>query len=145
MKLGETFALAGISSLFFILLSHPYSYHLTNVIFNTYEKDTDCPTNYGHLFHTFLFFLVGLTIKVIFNMNKYSYDRDSYAVMFKLALYCTLLFFTLSGSDTYELTGRLSGNVLAKNGCASGWGVVAHGMFYFILSIVMALLPNKCD
>jgi|AntRauTorckE6833_2_1112554.scaffolds.fasta_scaffold48173_2 hypothetical protein len=145
MSIGQIFGSAAVNGILFILLSHPITYKLTNKLYNTWNEGTKCPTNYGHLFHVIIFFILSLLLKIIFNMTESKYDRKGFGVLLKFALYCTLLFFVISGKETYEITGGLSKGVLANGGCATGWGISTHGIIFFLITFLAMLLPNDCD
>lgn len=131
-----------IGTAILLLVANKGSYMLTEKLFSNhgYIAINGCPTATGHLVHAVIFFILVFSIMLIFNLFR---NVNKNTVMIKSALICTLLFFIITNTEIYKITGSLTGGLTAdQNGCATIWGLLLHTMLFFLIAFAIMFIPS---
>jgi len=141
------------SSIFFLLLSTPTTYKITNSLFNRFNvtnKDiifdpiTNCPTDFGHLIHTILFFII-IYLNMIMKNQFDTFDKKSLTILLKFALYGSLIYYFITNNATYRLTSKYINYSIANDqGCPTHLGLLIHTIIYTIILMLVMYLPEDC-
>jgi hypothetical protein len=125
---------AAISSCVFLVASLPYGYGKTNGFLSA---SGDCPTYKSKLLHTLGFFALSLLVmKFIGKADK------PLELMVKYATYSSLLFFLLSSTEAFKLTGSLVDGLADESGCPTLTGVAVHTLVYGGVLMLLMSLPK---
>ena len=134
MKLFYSF----LCAIIFIAASHPKIYSL---ITTDLVGLNNCPTAIGHFTQTLIFFVLSLILMVIINLFK-SENKKTFGLMIKYSFYGTLIFYLISNKEIYKLTGDTLGSNIAKDGCATTWGVLLHAFVFMLVKFGVMFLPK---
>ena len=104
-----------------------------------------CPTVVGHLVHTIVFFILIVALMIIGNYGSPDDIRKSLFDVMKYSFYSAVIFFALTTTEAYQLTGSLTNGLTSDmSGCATQSGVLIHSFVYFIIILGLMLLPKSC-
>lgn len=126
------------SALLFAAVNLPATYQFTNQIspLPLFNSATNCPTKFGLLAHTLVFFAV--TFATMGDPTKNT------GIKLKHSLYGTLIFSFLSSPMAYTLTGSLLGPQIASStGCPTLLGVLLHAVLYCAALVGVMYLPDN--
>jgi hypothetical protein len=151
MTLFKKSLLSLLDTLFFFVISNPFTYKYVNKIFGNLKKDliwnesTQCPKTYGYFIHVLVYFVINFASMYIMKIMKL--NDLSLLLMFKFSLIGTLLYISLSNTDTYKLTNNILNKVMDSdknimNGCPNINGLILHSGLFFIILLVMMFLPD---
>lgn len=140
---------SALSALLFIAVSLPYTYSLTS---QATEATTGvsttsgiCPTTSGVFLHTFVFFALSYLMMWWQNGNK----RLTNGLMLKYSFYSALIYFLLSSTDAYKLTGNFAEYIVEEShfmGCPTTQGVIVHGLVFLVVILLVMYFPaDRCD
>jgi hypothetical protein len=132
---------SAIGALIFLVLSIPLSYKLTNSSYLSTYSD-ECPTPTGKFLFTILFFFVSYFMMKIAQSQMEDKSKKSDSLMLKYSFYSALIFFLVSSTDTYKLTGSIHNGIANQNGCPSIGGIIVHTVVFFALLLLAMHLPN---
>ena len=142
-KVGPTFnekvIYSAVSALFFILVSLPDTYRRTNKIATTINGN--CPTPIGKFIHTAVFFILNFVMMKISSSYKGDGQQLDNALIAKYSFYGALMFFLISSSDTYKLTGSLLG-LGSQDGCPNLGGIIVHGLVFATALVLIMYFPK---
>jgi len=132
---------SAIAAAIFIAVSLPQVYGQTSRLTTTVSLgstiEETCPTPEGKFIHAALFFAISYFVMKLMSTYKYM-DSKSDGVLAKHAFYATLLFFLLSSTDSYRLTGKLVSGLSNEAGCPELKGIIVHAIvFMAVLTLVM--------
>jgi hypothetical protein len=134
-KLGISF----YAAVLFVVVSLPITYSITNSIspVKLYDFASNCPTFWGHLVHTLVFFLI-----TYFSMTGV---RDS-ADKLKFSLYGTIVYYIISNpwlskSINASIGGVFSEMLSTVGGCPNVVHIILHGVIYMFVILGMMYLP----
>lgn len=121
----------------FVILSLPFTYSTVfditglNVIDAYY-----CPTPFGHLLHTFIFFIIySLIIFVYLLIFDSSYDN--YTNFIYDCIVSTFIFYFLTNSETYKILFNMFSDLFSNfYGCPTIFGVLFGGFIYFVYKFI---------
>lgn len=134
---------AAISSCVFLVASLPYGYGKTNGLISA---EGDCPTYKSKLLHTLGFFALSLLVmKFMGKCKGNSMEEKPFELMVKYATYASLLFFLLSSTEAFKLTGSLVDGLADPSGCPTLTGVVVHTVLYGGALLGLMCLPTSED
>ena len=148
--MGKTFEqklyYSSIAALIFALVSMPNVYKYTNSVFDGLTKD-NCPTPLGKVVHGLVFLALNFAVMKWMNSRKPHHMQKPDGLLFKYAIYGTLVYYLLSDNDTYILTSQAVGNVSGLRlanavGCPSGAGVAVHSVVYALSLVGLMSLPK---
>lgn len=125
-----------ISGLIFLLLSlgFIYSYIDKSLFKNSGVFSVNgCPTFFGHILTTLLFFIIIFLIMLM-------YDRDNISSKLKYSFYGALLFYFLSNKELYQTNSFITGlNLSNRIGCPNNLGLGIHFIVYIVISYLLML------
>lgn len=122
-----------------LLLTNPMSTKLFGKMFGS---DSNCPSVGTHIFTTLLFLLLIFVIMLIPNIYADANNKKSNWLLLKYSFYATLIFFVVTNSEIYKLTGKL-GNVTADGeGCPTPTGLFVHVIVFFLLTFMAMFFPK---
>lgn len=146
-KAGYSF----IPAVLFFVVSLPEVYNATDNVgtrlgqtdnrlsFDTY--DNNCPTSTGKFLHSLVFFLlVWAVMRNSRNNGRMPYKSNG--LLAKYAFYSTLIFFLLSSTDTYNVTGNLISGLTNSAGCPNMSGAIVHGLVYLVILTLVMFFPK---
>jgi len=146
-KAGYSF----IPAVLFFVVSLPEVYNTTNDLgtrlgqtdnrlsINTYAND--CPTSTGKFLHSLVFFLlVWSVMKMSRNSGRMPYKSNG--LLAKYAFYSTLIFFLLSSTDAYNVTGNLVSGLTNSSGCPNMTGAIVHGLVFLVVLTLVMFFPK---
>lgn len=126
---------AAIAAGIFIAVSLPQVYHQTSRLTMTIEET--CPTPEGKFLHAALFFAISYIIM------KYAVkEGQSDGLIAKHAFCGALLFFLLSSTDSYRLTGKLISGLSNEAGCPELKGIVVHALVFLVVLVLVMHFPK---
>ena len=100
-----------------------------------------CPTVLGHLVHTIVFFILIFAVMLLSNYGNP--NAKPILSLIKYTFYGALIFFAVTNTEIYKLTGSLTNGATADfDGCPTQSGVLLHGLVYFIIVFLVMLFPN---
>lgn len=138
----------------FFLVSLPQVYGITDKVGATvgeyasplgyHSYDGGCPTSTGKFLHSVVFFLVNwLLMQVARNRGWMGSDRRaSNDLLAKYAFYATLIFFMVSSTDAYRVTGRFASGLATKTGCPNVRGIVVHALVFLVVLTLVMYFPK---
>lgn len=112
-SLASKAAIAAPAALLFLVLNTPLAYQLTNALLPAATAVERCPTAWGIVLHSMIFFLV-----TFLTMRGPTPSR----IKAERSLTATLLYFALSSQELYTLTG---------NACPAWGQILLHALLYF--------------
>lgn len=132
---------SAIGAAIFMAVSLPQAYNQTSRLTQTINNK--CPTPEGKFIHAALFFAVNYFVMKLAASNKWmNMEQKPDALLAKYAFYGTLLFFLISSSDTYRLTGKLFSGVADEYGCPEIKGVLLHGVVFLAVLVLIMFFPK---
>jgi hypothetical protein len=142
-----------VDTVFFFIISNPFTYKLVNKIFGLirpnliWDEIGGCPTTIGYFIHVLVYFLINFISMFLMKMLKM--NDLSLGLMFKFTFIGTLIYVLFSNNQTYKLTSGILGNVIdsntiAVNGCPKNLGIILHSGVFFITLLAMMYLPDDC-
>ncbi|VBB18180.1 hypothetical protein YASMINEVIRUS_1250 [Yasminevirus sp. GU-2018] len=132
---------SAVSAAIFIAVSAPQVYTQTSRITTTASEN--CPTPEGKFIHAALFFAINyFVMKIASNQKWMNMEGKPDGLLAKYAFYGTLLFFLVSSSDTYRLTGKLISGLANESGCPEMKGVIVHGLVFLVLLVLIMYFPK---
>lgn len=140
-KAGYSF----IPAILFFIVSLPEIYNTTdklgqfNTKLNTY--DNNCPTSIGKFLHSLVFFLLVWAV-MRFSRNNGRMPYKSNGLLAKYAFYSTLIFFLLSSSDAYNVSGSIISGLTNSAGCPNISGAFVHGLVYLVVLTLVMFFPK---
>jgi len=96
-----------------------------------------------HLLSMILFIVFMIFVELLW--NEFKETRKPLDLIFKYAIYGSLLFYFISSKDVYLLTQKLpliGGGLADSLGCPTGPGIVVHGILFAIALLSMLGLPK---
>lgn len=139
-QISKKLMCSALAAAIFILVSLPQVYGQTDKFINTFADG--CPTSEGKYLHAAVFFgLVFALMKLGAALKWSGMEEKSDAVHAKYAFYATLLFFVLTSTDSYYLSGKLW-NGLAERGCPNVSGVIVHGVVFMVVLFLVMFFPK---
>jgi magnesium-transporting ATPase (P-type) len=142
-KAGYSF----IPAILFFVVSLPEVYNTTDKLgqtnnrldFSTYKDN--CPTSTGKFLHTLVFFLlVWAVMRISRNNGRMPYKSNG--LLAKYAFYSTLIFFLLSSSDAYNVSGSIISGLTNSAGCPNISGAFVHGLVYLVVLTLVMFFPK---
>ena len=104
-----------------------------------------CPTVVGHIVHTVVFLIIIIALMIIMNYGRPNDIRKSLWDVMKYSFYSAVIFFALTTTEAYILTGSLTNGLTSDiSGCATQSGVLMHSFVYFITILLLMLFPKSC-
>ena len=122
---------ATISACVFFIASLPSIYGKTNDYLTKTNKSTlvstitNCPTYKSKLIHMLGFFALSLLV-----MKFVGHPHKPLELMVKYATYTSLLYFLMSSSEAFKLSGSMVDGLADPSGCPTLTGVVVHTLLY---------------
>lgn len=127
-KYSKTLIKSFIISILFIVLSLPYTYKIIYDITGLNVIDVyKCPTPFGHLLHTFIFFVIYSFIIFIY-LLIFDSSNDNYTNIIYDCIVSAFIFYFLTNYETYK--------ILFLYGCPTIFGVFLGGFIYFIYKFI---------
>jgi len=143
MTFNKKLLCSAIAAIIFIVMSLPQAYTQTSRVTTTTVGM--CPTPEGKFIHAALFFVIEYFIlKIMASQNWMNLQTKSDALLAKYSFYGTLLFFLISSSDAYQLTGKFISNVADEHGCPEVKGVLIHGVVFLVVLLLVMYFPKDC-
>ena len=139
---------SGIGTLVLLSVANNKTYSIVNnLLSSTNNKNLiavdGCPTSYGHLVHTIVFFLLLLLIKILMNLGRNQGDKKTISLLIKYTFYCTLLFYFFTNKEIYQITGHLTNGKLSDiNGCPTFVGLLVHALLFMFTAFALMFLPK---
>ena len=128
----QKFIISFNSMLLFYLLNLPETYSLTSQLIDRTLISFNCPTDFGFILHTIIFFIITYlsmsTSKKIKNETK-----------IKHSLYGTLIYYFVSSQQFYSFLNIIFNNY--KYNCPSNIGLIIQSIIYCIFLIGVMYLP----
>jgi hypothetical protein len=122
------------SSLLFLIINLQQTYKISNNIFPWETTNNNCPTAWGTLTHTILFFIISYLSMGV--------GTSQTGVKLKNSLYGTLIFFFLSNPVFYKIMQGLFGNISNTLGCPTFYGILLSSGIYCLSLLGVMYLPN---
>jgi len=138
---------SSVAAAVFIAVSLPQVYYYTDKLtgsqLNQFNTITDsCPTPEGKFLHAIVFFALNYFIMKLAQKYKATGAQLTDGLMAKYAFYSALIFFLLSSTDSYKLTGKLFGGLSNDAGCPNVKGVLVHGVVYLVVLLLVMYFPK---
>jgi len=130
---------SAVAAAIFIAVSLPQVYHQTSRLTATFEDP--CPTPEGKFIHAALFFAISYFVMKLMSGYKYM-DQKSDGVLAKYAFHGTLLFFLLSSTDAYRLSGKWIPGLASEAGCPELKGILVHAVIFLVILILVMYFPK---
>lgn len=143
MTLNKKIMCSAMAAIVFMVVSLPQAYTQTSKLTTTISET--CPTPEGKFIHAALFFAINyFLMKLAASQKYYGMETKSDGLIAKYAFTGTLLFFLLSSTDSYRLTGRLFSGLANESGCPEVKGVIVHGLVFLVILVLMMYFPKDC-
>lgn len=113
VSLAQKAAISAPAALLFLALNSPFAYQLSNVLPGPATVVGPCPTAWGIVLHSLVFFMI-----TYLTMG----GRTPARVKAERSLTATLLYFVFSSKELYSLTGAV---------CPSWSQILLHSLLYF--------------
>lgn len=146
LTLQNKVAVSSVAAVVFMLCALPQVYQRTdNRFLTTYDASSTCPTPAGKFLHTAVFFAVSyFLMKIGANKQVLGLENKSDGFLAKCAFHSALLFFVLTSTDAFKLTGNFTSRVLANEfGCPNVTGVVAHSLVFLVVLVLVMYFPKE--
>jgi hypothetical protein len=137
--LNKKLLCSAVAAAIFVVVSLPQLYNQTSRLTTTI--DVNCPTPEGKFIHSALFFAISYFVMKIMSSYKYM-EGKSDGVLAKYAFHGTLLFFFLSSSDTYRLTGKFVSGLANEAGCPELKGIIVHALVFLVVLTLIMYFPK---
>jgi hypothetical protein len=124
------------SSILFLIINLPQTYQVMNNLFGEifYNKQSKCPTNWGLIIHTLIFFTITYIGMSSINISN--------GIKLKHSLYGTLIFYIISSPALFSVMGSLLGNwVSTSSGCPTLPGILLHSVIFCMALVGVMYLP----
>ena len=95
----QKLAISVKSAIMFYLINLPITYNFTSELFNSTLISLNCPTNYGIILHTLVFFVI-----TYLSMSK---SKINNGIKIKHSLYGTLIYYFISSSPFYSFINMI--------------------------------------
>ena len=79
-------------------------------------------------------------MKISRNIGRIPYKRDN--LLAKYAFYSSLIFFLLSSTDAYNVTGNLVSGLTNMTGCPNITGSIVHGLVFLVVLTIVMFFPK---
>lgn len=139
-QLSQKILWSAVAAAIFIILNLPQTYAQTSIL--TQSDDANCPTAGAKFVHAGVFFAISYLIMKIASYQKTNGRVISDAKMIKYSFYSTLLFLVISGTDLYDITGKLIPGIANGRGCPEMKGILIHGLVFFVILLIMMNFPE---
>ena len=119
--------------------------HIYSSIANKDHPKNDCSTPVGHLMSTAVFFVANYLMMKIALYYSNTGKKANDLLLVKYALCASLLYYVISSTDMYKITGQVGLTALGAvddKGCPTIPGVVVHAVVFTVLLVLMMLLPK---
>lgn len=141
--LNKKIMCSAFAAAIFMLVSLPQTYTYSSKLTPTMTES--CPTPEGKFIHAALFFAINyFLMKLAASQKFHGMETKSDGLLAKYAFIGTLLFFLLSSTDSYRLTGKLVSGLANEAGCPEVKGVIVHGLVFLVLLVLMMYFPKDC-
>jgi hypothetical protein len=131
---------SAVAAAIFVAVSLPQVYGQTSRLTRTIDET--CPTPEGKFIHAALFFAISYFVMKLMSNYKYM-EGKSDGVLAKHAFYGTLLFFLLSSSDSYRLTGKFVSGLSNEAGCPEFKGIIVHAIVFLVVLVLVMYFPKE--
>ena len=124
------------SSILFLIINLPQTYQLMNNLFGNilYNKQKNCPTNWGLIIHTLIFFTITYIGMSSINISN--------KIKLKHSLYGALIFYLISSPALFSVMGSILGNwVSTSSGCPTFMGLLLHSVVFCMALVGVMYLP----
>lgn len=143
ISLNKKIVFSAAAAAVFMLVSLPQAYTQTSRLTTTISET--CPTPEGKFIHAALFFAINYFIMKLAASQKYhGMETKSDGLIAKYAFMGTLLFFLLSSTDSYRLTGKFISGLANEGGCPEVKGVIVHGLVFLVILVLVMYFPKDC-
>lgn len=145
LTLKTKVAVSSIAAVVFMLCALPQVYQKTDNRYLTTIDANTCPTPGGKFLHTAVFFAVSyFLMKIGSNKQYFGLENKSDGFLAKCAFHSSLLFFVLTSTDAFKLTGNLTSRVIAnEHGCPNVAGVVSHALVFLVVLVLVMYFPKE--
>ena len=127
----QKLAISVKSAIMFYLINLPITYNFTSELFNSTLISLNCPTNYGIILHTLVFFTI-----TYLSMSK---SKINNGIKIKHSLYGTLIYYFISSSPFYSFINMIF-NIGAT--CPNDCGLLLLSTLYCVALIAVMYLPD---
>ena len=124
------------SSILFLIINLPQTYQVMNNLFGEifYNKQSKCPTNWGLIIHTLIFFTITYIGMSSINISN--------GIKLKHSLYGTLIFYLISSPALFSVMSSILGNwVSTSSGCPTLLGLLLHSIVFCMALVGVMYLP----
>ena len=145
LTLKDKVVASSVAAVVFMLCALPQVYQSTNSRYLTTFDANSCPTPGGKFLHSAVFFAVSyFLMKIGANKQYLGLENKSDGFLAKCAFHSALLFFVLTSTDAFKLTGNLTSRVIANEyGCPNVSGVVAHALVFLVVLVLVMYFPKE--
>ena len=148
LSLDKSLIKSSFIALLFVLITHPNIMSKSGVIVGDVKevKEGEASTSVSTGFiHSTIFFVVNcIFLKLLSSSKCFNFENTTNIDIIKYSFVNTLLFFALSNSDTYKLTRNLlGGELVSPEGVPQGHAVIAHGIVFLVILILISFVPNE--
>ena len=143
ISLNKKIMCSATAAAIFMIVSLPQAYTQSSRLTRTFSDA--CPTPEGKFIHAALFFAINYFIMKVMASKKYhGMEKKSDGLLARYAFTGTLLFFLLSSTDSYKLTGKIVPGLANENGCPEVKGVIVHGLVFLVILVLTMYFPKDC-